>query len=359
MHLMKEFDEYIKNGEPNQVEKGYAWQTAVGLQAVDALKPSEYLIQTAREHIEGRISMSEAKNLIDQYYETKQGRISVDDRTEEADKVSARIAEILAEQTFSFSPVEYIAIHRRLFHGIYKFAGKIRDYNITKKEWVLQGDTVLYASAGNIRETLEYDFEQEKNFSYKGLNVDESISHIAKFISSIWQIHAFGEGNTRTTAVFAIKYLRTFGFHFNNDAFASHSWYFRNALVRANYNNISKEVYATTEYLEQFLRKLILEEPIELQNRTMLIGEEILCAPQSAIETGKEVSKCKICTLDCTLEEVAVLNFLRENPTATQKIIALHIGKSERTVKSITVELNNKGLLERKNGKRNGVWVVK
>lgn len=356
---MKEFEEYIRHGEPSQAEKGYVWQTAVGLQAVDALKPSDYLIQTACHHIEGHISMSEAKTLIDQYYEAKQGRDNVDARVEEADKVSARIAEILAEPTFSFSPVEYIAIHRRLFHGIYQFAGQIRDYNITKKEWVLQGDTVLYASAGSIRETLDYDFEQEKNFSYKGLNVNESIAHIAKFISGIWQIHAFGEGNTRTTAVFAIKYLRTFGFNFNNDAFASHSWYFRNALVRANYNNINKGVYATTEFLETFFRKLILDEPTELQNRNMLIGEEVLSASQCEIETDLVTPKCKSCTLNCTLEELAVLTFLKENPKATQKTIAHHIGKSERTVKTITVTLSVKGLLERKNGKRNGVWVIK
>ncbi len=356
---MNDFEEYIRQGEPQKREKGYAWQTAIGLQAVDDLKPSEYLIQTARQHIEGDITIEEAKQMIDSYYRSKTVRAGIEDRTEEADKVSARIAEILSEKTFTFSPVEYISIHRRLFQGIYKFAGKVRDYNITKKEWVLKGETVLYASADSIRETLDYDFREEKNFNYKDLNINDAISHMAKFISGVWQIHAFGEGNTRTTAVFTIKYLRTFGFDISNDAFANHSWYFRNALVRANYNNLSKGIYATTEYIEAFFRNLILSEQNELKNRSMLVQESPSQAIQSASVTNEDVPKCNICTLNCTLEEIAVLNFLREQPKATQKEIAAHIGKSERTIKSITVNLTEKGIIERKNGKRNGFWEIK
>ena len=356
---MKDFEEYIRQGEPQKKEKGYVWRTAIGLQAVDDLKPSEYLIQTARQHIEGDITIEEAKQLIDSYYQSKTVRADIEDRMEEADKVSARIAEILSEKTFTFSPIEYINIHRRLFHGIYKFAGKIRDYNITKKEWVLRGETVLYASSGSISETLEYDFLQEKNFSYKDLNINEAIIHIANFISGIWQIHPFGEGNTRTTAVFTIKYLRTFGFDISNEEFANHSWYFRNALVRANYNNLSKGIYATSEYIVTFLRNLILSEHNELRNRTMLVQNTTTHDIQSANLSGDAVPKCNFCTLDCTLEEIAVLNFLREQPKATQKEIATHIGKSERTVKSITVKLTGKGIIERKNGKRNGYWEIK
>lgn len=357
--MKDDFEEYIIQGEPHKREKGYAWRTAIGLQAVDALKPSEYLIRTARQHIEGDITIEEAKQLIDSYYQSKAVRADITDRTEEADKVSARIAEILSEKTFSFSPVEYMAIHRRLFEGIYKFAGKIRDYNITKKEWVLNGETVLYASADTIRETLDYDFEQEKKFSYKDLNINDAITHIAKFISGIWQIHAFGEGNTRTTAVFTIKYLRTFGFDISNEAFACHSWYFRNALVRANYTNLSKGIYATTEYLEAFFRNLILFEQNDLKNRTMLVVESSAQQVQSATGPRDGISKCNICTLNCTLEEIAVLNYLQERPHATQKEIAVHIGKSERTVKTITVNLTGKGIIERKNGKRNGFWEIK
>lgn len=352
---MNDFEEYIRQSEPHKREKGYAWRTAIGLQAVDDLKPSEYLIQTACQHIEGDITIKEAQQLIDSYYQSRTIRTDMEDRTEEADKVAARIAEILSEKTFTFSPVGYITIHRRLFQGIYKFAGKVRDYNITKKEWVLKGETVLYASADSIWETLDYDFMQEKNFSYKDLNINDAVTHIAKFISGIWQIHAFGEGNTRTTAVFAIKYLRTFGFDISNEAFANHSWYFRNALVRANYNNLSKGIYATTEYIEAFFRNLILSEHNELKNRTMLVQESSLQGFQSASSSNRLAPKCNI----CTLEEMAVLNFLREQPKATQKEIAGHIGKSERTVKTITVNLTEKGIIERKNGKRNGFWEVK
>lgn len=356
---MNDFEEYIRQGEPHKREKGYAWQTAIGLQAVDGLKPSTYLIETARQHIEGDITIDEVKHLVDSYYKSKNVRSNAEDRTEEADKVSARIAEILSEKTFNFSPIEYITIHKRLFQGILSHAGKIRDYNITKNEWVLNGNTVLYASAANIRETLNYDFSQEKNFDYKNLSLNEAISHIAKFVSGIWQIHAFGEGNTRTTAVFIIKYLRTYGFDISNEAFANHSWYFRNALVRANYNDFSKGIYATTEYIERFFRNLILGEHNELKNRYLLIEEKRETAIQSAAATDSDMQKCNICTLDCTLEEMAVLRILREKPNATQKEIAGHIGKSERTVKTITVNLSEKGIIERRNGRRNGFWEIK
>ena len=356
---MNDFEEYIRQSEPHKREKGYAWQTAIGLQAVDGLKPSEYLKEKARQHIEGDITIDEVKQLVDSYYKSKVARSSSEDRTEEADKVSARITEILSENTFTFSPIEYLAIHRHLFEGIFSHAGQIRDYNITKNEWVLKGATVLYASAGSIRETLEYDFSQEKIFDYKNLNIDEAIRHIARFVSGIWQIHAFGEGNTRTTAVFTIKYLHTFGFNFSNETFANHSWYFRNALVRANYNDLTKGVYATTEFLEKFFRNLILNEQNELKNRNLQIDEIEKEAIQSAKQTDMDIPKCKNCTLDCTLEEIAVLNYLKEKPNATQKEIAQHIGKSERTVKSMTVNLSERGMIERKNGRRNGFWEIK
>ena len=266
------FKEYLRESEPDKAYKGYAWSTAIGLQAVDGLKPSKYLIDTAIQNIEGKITMKEAQSLIDSYYEERPVHLSDDERTEEADKVSSRIAEILSETAFSFSPNEYISIHRKLFQGIYKHAGKIRDYNITKKEWVLDGATVMYGSASELRATLEYDFSQEKDFSYKGLSMDEIIHHLAVFISRLWQIHIFGEGNTRTTAVFFIKYLGTLGFSATNDIFAENAWYFRNALVRANYTNLQKGIHETTEYLEAFLRNLLLNEKNELHNRNLHIS---------------------------------------------------------------------------------------
>lgn len=265
------FKEYIRESEPAKRDKGYAWHTAIGLQAVDGLKTSEYLVHTAVRSIEGEISFEEANALLQTYYEENPAG-DVSDRTEEADKVSVRIAALLSERAFSFTPNEYLSIHRKLFTGIYSNAGCIRDYNITKKEWVLDGATVLYGSATELQATLDYDFSEEKKFSYKNLSMDEIIQHLATFVARLWQIHVFGEENTRTTAVFFIKYLRTLGFEATNDIFAENAWYFRNALVRANYNDLKNGIHETTEYLEVFLRNLLLNESNPLHNRTLHIS---------------------------------------------------------------------------------------
>lgn len=213
-----------------------------------------------------------------------------EDRTEEADKVAVKIAKVLSEKAFSFTPNEYISIHRKLFTGIYSHAGKIRDYNITKKEWVLNGATVLYGSASELRATLEYDFAEEKKFSYRNLTMDEIIHHLAVFVSKLWQIHMFLEGNTRTTAVFLIKYLRTLGFETTNDIFAENAWYFRNALVRANYNDLKNGVHETTEYLVLFLRNLLLDEKNELHNRTIHISG--LLKVDSKVDIKEKLAQC-------------------------------------------------------------------
>ena len=267
---MSVFDEYIRQGEPGRKEKAAAWQTAIGLQDVDGLKPSAYLIDTARKHIEGDITIDDVKQMLDAYYKSRTARATVEDeRTEEADKVSASIEELLTEKAFTFSP-EYLArIHRRLFQGIFKFAGRYRDYDITKREWVLDGDTVLYSSASMIQETLNYDFSQERHVNYRYLSTDKAIAQIARFVSGIWQIHPFGEGNTRTTAVFTIKYFQSFGFEVKNDIFKGNSWYFRNALVRANYNNYLKGISATDEFLVRFFRNLLLGEENVLRNQDL------------------------------------------------------------------------------------------
>lgn len=348
---MSEFDEYIRQGEPGRKEKAQAWQTAIGLQDVDGLKPSPYLLDAAKKHIEGDITIEDVKDMLDSYYKSKTARNEVEGkRTEEADKVSARIEELITDNTFSFRP-EYLAnIHRHLFQGIFKHAGQYRDYDISKKEWALNGDTVLYVSASMISQTLDYDFAQEKLVDYSKLDTDAAIKQFAKFISGVWQIHPFGEGNTRTTAVFAMKYLQSFGFTVQNDVFKEHSWYFRNALVRANYNNYPKGITATDEYLIPFFRNLILGETTELRN-----GNLLACSSQRANYAG---SKCKNGTLNCTLGELAVLNILKDNNKATQEQIAQQIDKSIRTVKRITTSLTEKGYIERKNGKRDGFWAI-
>ena len=268
------FEQYLKDVEGDKSDKTYLWSTAIGLQDVDGLRPSKYLFDTAIENIEGKITIKQAQERIDSYYKENDSRLSDMERTEEADKVSSRIAQILSEKAFSFTPNEYISIHRKLFQGIYKHAGKIRDYNITKKEWVLDGATVIYGSASELGATLEYDFNREREFSYKNLSMDDIIKHLALFISRLWQIHIFGEGNTRTTAVFFIKYLRTLGFSESNDIFAQNSRYFRNALVRANYSDLKRGIYETTEYLELFLRNMLLGEKNELLSRKLHIDFE-------------------------------------------------------------------------------------
>lgn len=280
------FKEYIRESEPNKREKGYAWQTAIGLQAVDGLKTSKYLIDTAIRNIEGDISIDEANSLLNSYYE-ENPKQDPGDRTEEADKVSVRIVKVLSETGFSFTPNEYISIHKKLFTGIYRHAGKLRDYNITKKEWVLDGETVLYGNASELRDTLEYDFSEERAFNYKGLSINEIIHHLAVFVSRLWQIHIFEEGNTRTTAVFFIKYLRTMGFDAANDIFAENVRYFRNALVRANYNNFKIGIHETTEYLELFLQNLLLDEENELYNRVMHISGKFVFPPKANDESIK------------------------------------------------------------------------
>ncbi len=281
------FEEYYTETEPDKAGRGYAWSTAIGLQRVDGLKPSEYLVKTAIANIEGRITIKEAQGLIESYYNERSFHQPAGDRTEEADKVSARIAEILGEDSFTLSPAEYISIHRRLFQGIFKFAGTIRDYNITKKEWVLDGGSVLYGSASELRATLEYDIDRERNFDARGLSMNEIIHHLALFVAGLWQIHIFGEGNTRTTAVFFIKYLRYLGFSATNDTFAQNAWYFRNALVRANYTNLQKNIHSTTEYLERFLRNLLLGESNELHNRSMHVSGKMQVEEEKKPEAEK------------------------------------------------------------------------
>ena len=266
------FDEYIRASEPHKRERAEAWRVAIGLQAVDGLQVSEYLKQTARQHIEGEITIDEAREQIKQYYISKTKHDDDDDEKEEADRVSGNIAKLISSPSFTFNAAGVMAIHRAIFEGVFKHAGTLRTYDITKKEWVLQGDTVTYGRWQDLRMALEYDIEQEKKFDYRGLSMGEIVEHIAKFISGIWQTHPFCEGNTRTTAIFAIKYLKSIGFECNNDLFELHSWYFRNALVRANYRNVAKGISQDYSFLSNFFRNLLMGENHELKNRYMLVN---------------------------------------------------------------------------------------
>lgn len=268
--LYFDFDEYIRQREPEAAASAEQWKTAIGLQAVDGLKTSRYLIDTARRNIEGEITMDEVQELLRSYYASAEKRDKTED-DEEADKAAANIKRILSTCTLAFNTNGYIATHRRIFEGVMKHAGELRKYDITKKEWVLKGDTVNYLNWEDLRRALDYDIQQEKAFSYRGLSSEEKVSHLCHFTASLWQIHAFCEGNTRTTAVFLIQYLRSIGYKVNNDLFARHSWYFRNALVRANYKNSTLGIDYDYSFLELFFRNLLLGEQHELKNRYLII----------------------------------------------------------------------------------------
>lgn len=368
------FDEYLKQGEPGKADKAKAWQAAIGLQKVDGLTPSAYLINTARQNIEGDLSIEEVKDRIDAYYQ-QHPTTSTKDRTEEADKVSARIAEILGEQTFNFSPAGYLAIHRRLFSGIYEFAGKIRDYNISKKEWVLDGASILYASADSLMEALEYDIDQEKKFSYKGLNEQEVIEHLAHFISYLWQIHVFGEGNTRTTAIFLIKYLRKLGFkNVNNDLFEENSWYFRNALVRANYQDLSANIHKTDQHLIRFLSRLLGKEIGSLRNRELHIHFKKSDKDISKNDTANlnnDTVNVNIDTLhhkngpvkyhnDTVNPKLApVISLIKQDKHITATAISHQLNVSLSTVRRRLRQLTEMGKIGRVGSDKTGYWILK
>jgi fido (protein-threonine AMPylation protein) len=345
---MDNFDEYLRQGEPNKAEKAKVWKTAIGLQQIDGLKPSDYLITIAKQNIDGDITIEEVKQRIDSYYiqhPVKNDPDNYQDRTEEADKVSARIAEMLGEKTFTFSTAEYLSIHRRLFQGIYSFAGKIRDYNITKQEWILNGETVLYASAESLEATFKYDIEQEKKFSFSGLSQEEIITHLAQFISYLWQIHLFGEGNTRTTAIFLIKYLRKLGFkEANNDLFAEHSWYFRNALVRANYEDVPKGIHKTEKYLIRFLSNLLLNQNHSLKNREMHVyyvkpvNDTVKMSNDTAFDT--------------------VFDLIKQNNKITATEISECLKISLSTAKRKIKDLKEQEKIERSGSDKTGYWKI-
>ena len=360
------FDEYLRQGEPSQKESAENWKTAIGLQAVDGLQPSAYLIDVAKRNIEGEISIDETRKLIDSYYQSKTVRTPKDEDEEEADKVSANIAKILASKTFAFNTNGYVSLHRRIFEGVFKHAGEIRKYDISKKEWVLEGDSINYLNWEDLRRALDWDIEQEKNFSYKDLTDDEKIEHIAKFISGIWQIHAFREGNTRTTAIFTIQYLRSLGYEVNNEMFAKHSWNFRNALVRANYRNIQKGIDYSPIYLVRFFKNLLLKDGWVLKNRYLHIRptddwkeQPNLKGPlynkvdrkggqksESADRKGGQKTKDSI------------IQMIKDNPTISSTEMANQIGINRSAISKHLKKLKEDNIIKREGPAKGGKWII-
>ena len=319
----------------NKYPNKYVLETGIGLQDVDHLKNSAYFLSESARYINGEITLDELDDIIESYY---RNHPDVDERTAEADKVSVRIAQIISEDSFTFSVGQLLAIHRYLFQGVLKHPGELRGYNFSKKEWVLDGASVTYGDFHELERTLQYDFEQEKKYGYAYRSMDETIEHLALFVANLWQIHAFEEGNTRTTAVFFIKYLRSLGFDVTNDIFSKNAWYFRNALVRANYTNIAKGIFEDRSYLIAFLRNLLLGENNDLKNCELHIH---------AKKTAPSESK-----------QTRVLKLIRGNPQITAQELAKELNVSDRTIKNLLKTLTVDGRIIRKGGKRFGHWEV-
>lgn len=317
----------------NKYSKKYIIETGIGLQDVDKLENSSYFLNETSRYIKGDITLDELDSIVNSYYKNKPNE---KERTEEADKIAVRIAKIIVEDSFTFSLGQLLSIHKNLFNDVFQHAGELRGYNFSKKEWVLDGASVTYGDFRELEMILQYDFEQEKKFQYKSLSKDEIIEHLAIFVANLWQIHAFEEGNTRTTAVFLIKYLRSLGFDVSNDTFAKNAWYFRNALVRANYNNISKNIFEDRSYLIKFLRNLLLNEKNELKNRELHIAY--------------------LNQIELSTHETFVLNILKENPKIKTVELSEKLGVSLRTIKSILKRLVDKKVITRINGKKLGYW---
>ena len=350
---MEDYSEYLIQGEPDKRDRVRNWMTAIGLQDVDGLTPSNYMLEIVRRNIEGEITIDEVSQLVDEYYTTQEG-LKQEARTLEADKVAVRIAQLLSHQTFGLGSNYLALIHRTLFEGIYKFAGIYRDYNISKKELVLKGESVRYEHAPLILPTLKYEFEQEENFSYDNLTMDEMLKHISRFIANIWQVHPFGEGNTRTTAVFTIQYLKHLGFKVTNEVFADNSKYFRNALVRANYSNIQYGIKETTEYLERFFRNLLMGEKNELKSRYMIIGT--LWKQESTQENKESTQEKEKSTQETTAERI--IEEIRKNPFTTRKQLSEVIGITPDGIKKQLDKLKKAGKIRHVGATKKGYWEI-
>ena len=342
----EDFDEYIRQVEPSAQQSAVDWQTAIGLQQVDGLKPSQYLLDVAKRNIEGDITIDEVREMLESYYSSKAKRTPDVDESAECDKASANIKKILSTNTFAFNTNGFIATHRRIFEGVFKHAGELRKYDITKKEWVLRGDTVSYLNWEDIRRAIDFDIQQEKDFNYSGLSEEEKVRHIAHFISGLWQIHPFREGNTRTTAVFTIQYLRSMGYDVTNNMFKDYSWYFRNALVRANYKNVRLGINYDFNYLELFFRNLLLNEHNELKNRYMLIN---------APEGWSEADDKPTITDD---KPTIILAYLKEKgPCRTAELSSL-LGLKPTQTKAYRYQLLQEGKIVAHGANRNRTYTL-
>ena len=368
--ILKELGGYFKAEEPGRRERADAWATAIGLQKVDGLTPSQFLFDTAKDHIEGRITQNQARRRIHDYYVAQNEAMRPDPEKEEADKVSERIVAVINDGGFAFTPEYFISIHAKLFRGLLPSAGKLRTVNIRKREWVLKDDSVTYGDASTLKQSLIRDFIDEREFDYGGKTPRKIIPHFARFIAQIWQLHPFGEGNTRTTAVFTIKYLNSLGYRVTNNMFRDNSWYFRNALVRANYADCERDVKRDWSYLEAFFRNLLLGEKNEMKSRYLLIGltdedkqkiRELTEGGQKEVvrKSGKKKAVRKKRLEKSGKKTVDVLwALLKGNPRLTLADMVEALGITRSTIQKHIVNLKVAGRLRRIGPDKGGHWEV-
>lgn len=347
---LNEFAGYFEAKEPGRRERAEAWATAIGLQKVDGLTPSRYLVETAKAHIEGSITQVEAQQRIRAYYEAKDEVLRPDPSKEEPDKVSERMVAVINDGGFEFTPEYYISIHRKIFSGFLSSAGKLRVNNIGKREWVLKDESITYGDKDSLLSSLVRDFQEEREFDYGGQPPESIIPHFVRFIAQIWQVHPFAEGNTRTTAVFAIKYLRSLGYRVTSNMFKDHSWYFRNALVRANYADYQRGVKREWGYLEAFFRNLLLGETNELKSRYLLIGSGQEPPHFVTTETSKVVRK------GCQKTRDLLIELIRHNPRIPQSAMASTLAISRQAVQKHLAALRATGSLRRIGPDKGGRW---
>ena len=254
------------------VQQSY-WDMAIGLQEVDNLKLSKYLEQISEKNVLGELTIEEVEQSLKEYYIEKEKQENINSNELECDFVSMRIVELLDQDNFELS-VDYLKyIHKYLFQDVYEFAGEFRKIDFSKHEKILNNDSVAYGDSKTLKESLEYDISLEREKNYKDMSIVEVIKNITDFTSSIWQVHPFREGNTRTTAVFIEKYLIHLGYHVDNSLFKDKSVYFRNALVRSNYFNNYLNIKEDNSYLIKFYENLLLGKNNNLHSEDLIVKE--------------------------------------------------------------------------------------
>lgn len=364
--FLKELGGYFKSPEPGVRERADAWATAIGLQKVDGLEPSQYLLDLAKRHIEGKLTQRQVSRRINDYYSAKDETNPPDPSKEEPDKVSELIVKVINDGAFEFTPEYYISIHARIFKGVLPFAGRLRKVNIRKREWILRDESVTYGSALTLRASLARCFADEREFDYSRLSARTMIPHFCRFIAQVWQIHPFGEGNTRTTAVFAVKYLRSLGFRTENNMFKDNSWYFRNALVRANFADFRYNARRDLSFLEAFFRNLLLGENNLLKSRLLLIGmsdsERDAMMASLGLDAGrgcqKKVVRKRLSEKGCQKTAKKIVELMRDNPEVTQADMACALSISRQAVQKHIAKLKSAGRIRRVGPDNGGHWEV-